>query len=152
MTAEQRAEVDSLLDQLEVIGSTQQPRPLDNPLLFGNYNVAYTSTARAPTERGQPAGGRFRGRIGRALFKTTGVFQSVLQPDIATNKVAFKLFGVLPGAIGLRGKVVPVAAGEPHGAGTAGVQDTVKVLFEPPVLSLGKSLHLRIGRQGCWCI
>jgi hypothetical protein len=33
------------------------------------------------------AGGRFRGRIGRLLFRTTGVFQSVLQPDIATNKV-----------------------------------------------------------------
>lgn len=53
MSSEQRAEVDQLLDQLEAIGSTQQPRPLDNPLLFGNYNVAYTSTARAPTERGQ---------------------------------------------------------------------------------------------------
>lgn len=53
MTAEQRIEVDALLDQLETIGSAQQPRPLDNPLLFGNYNVAYTSTARAPTERSQ---------------------------------------------------------------------------------------------------
>jgi hypothetical protein len=33
------------------------------------------------------AGGRFRGSIGRALFRTTGVYQSVLEPDIATNKV-----------------------------------------------------------------
>lgn len=53
MNAQQREEVDKLLDQLEAIGSTQQPRPLENPLLFGNYDVAYTSTARAPTERGQ---------------------------------------------------------------------------------------------------
>jgi hypothetical protein len=129
------------------------------------------------------AGGRFRGRIGRTLFQTAGLFQSVLEPDIATNKVrrqgagcwrglqghthcylhvcsccapcapnealanmlvlpacvqvSFKLFGLLPGFVGLRGKVVPV--------GDTG--DTVRVLFEPPVLSLGGCIHLRIG--GC---
>ena len=33
------------------------------------------------------AGGRFRSSLGRALFQTAGLFQSVLQPDIATNKV-----------------------------------------------------------------
>jgi hypothetical protein len=33
------------------------------------------------------AGGRFRGRIGRTLFQTAGLFQSVLEPDVATNKV-----------------------------------------------------------------
>lgn len=53
MTTEQRAEVDSLLDQLEQIGNIQQPRPLDNPLLFGHYNVAYTSSSRAQAEQGQ---------------------------------------------------------------------------------------------------
>lgn len=63
-----------------------------------------------------------------------------------THTVAFKLFGLFGGAVGLRGKVVPIAAGEPHGQGrTAGDQDTVRVLFEPPVLSLGNALHFRIG-------
>lgn len=61
--------------------------------------------------------------------------------------MSFKLFGVLPGSIGLRGKVIPVAEGEPHGAGKAGQQDTVKVLFEPPVLSLADRLYLRIGEN-----
>lgn len=53
MQQQQRQQVDSLLEQLESVGSKQQPRPLDNPLLYGNYNVAYTSTSRAQSERGQ---------------------------------------------------------------------------------------------------
>ncbi|PNW74967.1 hypothetical protein CHLRE_12g502250v5 [Chlamydomonas reinhardtii] len=130
-----RKHVDGLLDKLEALGAAQQPRPLDSPLLWGNYNVAYTSVGRSQ-ERGEPAGGRFRGKIGRALFRTAGLFQSVLQPDIATNKVEFKLFGMLPGFVGLRGRVVP--------QGDAG--DTVQVLFEPPVLAIADKLFLCIGR------
>lgn len=53
LAQQQREQVDSLLEQLESLGSQQQPRPLDNPLLYGNYNVAYTSTSRAQSERGQ---------------------------------------------------------------------------------------------------
>uniref|UniRef100_A0A7S0RYJ4 Plastid lipid-associated protein/fibrillin conserved domain-containing protein n=1 Tax=Chlamydomonas leiostraca TaxID=1034604 RepID=A0A7S0RYJ4_9CHLO len=131
-----KEKVDTLLDQLEVVGKQQDPRPLSNELLWGNYNVAYTSTRRAPRQNGQPSGGRFRSSLGRTLFRTTGLFQSVLKPDVATNKVAFRLLGVLSGYIGLRGQVLPV--------GDTG--DTVKVLFEPPVLSLGP-LHFRIGRD-----
>ncbi|KAG2491387.1 hypothetical protein HYH03_010178 [Edaphochlamys debaryana] len=134
ISPEKRAEVDELLEQLEQIGAAQQPRPLDNPLLWGNYNVAYTSSGKG--QYGEPAGGRFRGRVGKALFRTAGLFQSVLQPDIATNKVEFKLFGFIPGFVGLRGKVLP--------EGDEG--DTVQVLFEPPVLTIGEGLHLRIGR------
>ncbi|GFR46858.1 hypothetical protein Agub_g8498, partial [Astrephomene gubernaculifera] len=135
LTAAQRDHVDTLLERLEAVGQQQQPRPLENPLLWGHYNVDYTSPGRAP-ERGEPAGGRFRSRLGRFLFRTAGLFQSVIQPDIATNKVEFKLFGLLPGYVGLRGRVVPQGEGG----------DTVAVLFERPVLSLANCLHLRIGR------
>lgn len=48
---QQRREADSLISQLEQIGRTQQPPPLSNPLLFGNYNVAYTSSG--DDQRGQ---------------------------------------------------------------------------------------------------
>jgi hypothetical protein len=65
------------------------------------------------------------------------VFQSVLEPDTATNKVAFKLAGVLPGYVGLRGRIEPV--------GDTG--DTVKVFFDRPVLSLCGCLNLRIGAR-----
>ncbi|KAL6752597.1 hypothetical protein V8C86DRAFT_2752057 [Haematococcus lacustris] len=131
-----KAEVDSLLDELEAVGRQQEPRPLASPMIWGNYCVAYTSTRRAPSERGSPSGGRFRGRLGRALFRTTGLFQSVLAPDIVTNKISWRLLGLLDGAVGLRGKLLPV--------GSTG--DTVRVLFERPVLSLG-GLHARIGPE-----
>lgn len=90
----------------------QLPRPLDNDLIWGNYEVSYVSSG--SSQRGQraappllplqsfgcpfdprltahlspaAAGGRFRGSIGRAIFQTRGVYQSVLQPDLVTNKV-----------------------------------------------------------------
>jgi hypothetical protein len=34
MTKEVRSRVDSALDALEAVGTQQQPRPLDNPLLW----------------------------------------------------------------------------------------------------------------------
>ncbi|KAF6265274.1 hypothetical protein COO60DRAFT_1623933 [Scenedesmus sp. NREL 46B-D3] len=115
MQPEQKREVDGLISQLEAAGCRQPP--LQDPLLFGNYIVAYTSSG--DDQKGQP---RHRHK-----------------------KVTFKLLGVLPGAVGLRGTLVPVEAGQPHGRGTAGEGDTVRVLFEPPVLSLGTGLHFRIG-------
>ena len=51
LTDEQKDEVDSLLDELAEAG--RGSRPLKDPRLFGNYVVAYTSTRRAPNERGQ---------------------------------------------------------------------------------------------------
>lgn len=147
LSPEARARVDGLLDELTAVGDAQQPRPLDgNPLLWGNYEVRYTSVARASAaqQRGEPAGGRFRSKLGRLLFQTTGVFQSVLQldPPVATNKVAFKLFGLIPGYVGLRGAVEPLAD-DP-----ARRRDTAKVFFDRPVLSFGAgaaAVTLRIG-------
>ncbi|CAL8468643.1 g8183 [Coccomyxa elongata] len=127
-------EVDNLLRKLEDLGQAQVPRPLENPLIFGDYEVAYVSTRSAPKQDGQPAGGRFRSPFGRALFRTEKVCQSVIQPDIVTNKVEFSLFGLVPGHVGLRGKLEEVD----------GDKDTVKVLFEKPELCLG-GLSLRIG-------
>lgn len=46
------------------------------------------SSPHCPSSLLAAAGGRFRGSIGRALFRTTGVYQSVLEPDIATNKAS----------------------------------------------------------------
>ena len=102
------------------------------------------------------AGGRFRSQFGRSLFRTEKVCQSVIQPDIVTNKVCryhhpwhafastdafrcvkvlvscilflhpapkrhvqveFSLLGLVPGHVGLRGKLEEVD----------GNKDTVKV-------------------------
>jgi hypothetical protein len=49
--------------------------------------------------------------------------------------VAFRLFGILPGYVGLRGRIEPVGGGG----------DTVKVFFDRPVLSFAGCLNIRIG-------
>ena len=52
---------------------------LNDPNLFGNYDVAFVGTSRAQAQEGNPAGGRFRGKVGRLLYQTTGVYQVCIQ-------------------------------------------------------------------------
>lgn len=40
---------------------------LSDPQVFGNYNVAYVSSG--SSEKSNPAGGRWRGKLGRSLFR-----------------------------------------------------------------------------------
>ena len=51
-------------------------------------------------------------------------------------QVEFKLFGLIPGYVGLRGKFEPVD----------GSQDTVKVNFEPAVLNFADRITFALGR------
>lgn len=53
MSQSQQSKVNDCLEELERRGKNQIPRPLDDPNIFGNYNVAYTSTQRAATQSGQ---------------------------------------------------------------------------------------------------
>ncbi|KAL4425751.1 hypothetical protein ABPG75_009767 [Micractinium tetrahymenae] len=134
-----RQQVDGWLQELGEIGDAREQRPLQDPNIFGNYEVPYVSMGKG--QYGQPAGGRFRGGLGKLLFRTTLLAQSVLQPDVVTNKVAFRLLGVVPGSVGLRGAFVSC----PDREGGEDRKDTVKVFFEPPVLSLPGGVHIRIG-------
>lgn len=84
--------------------------------------MAYSSAG--PDQNGAPAGGRFRGRLGRFLFRTTGLYQAILRPNLAKNLVTFMLFGLIPGSIGLAGTFVKVSS------------RTVKVVFERPRFTL----------------
>ena len=164
--------------------------------MLGDFDVAYVSTG--GRQKGQPAGGRFRSGLGRALFSTTAVCQSIFYDDddddeevenveekedeeggenkkkkeeepppqktlMVTNKVAFRLAGLLEGSVGLRGKVTAAfpssdwtraeaakeGRGEEDGERTGGprgegrekgkeeeVDDAVRVDFDPAVLSL----------------
>lgn len=131
--ASQKREIDRLLDQLNAYGETQSPRPLVNPLVFGNYVVAYSSPG--SNEEGEPAGGRFRSQIGRALFQTTGLFQSVLTPALVVNKVAFRILGLISGSISIRGGFREETA--PSGKLPSPNKDVVKVFFEPPRINVG---------------
>jgi hypothetical protein len=52
-------------------------------------------------------------------------------------QVEFKLFGLIPGYVGLRGTFAPIE----------GSEETVEVKFEPPVLSFGDWATFRIGKE-----
>ena len=114
--------------------------------------MSYTSSPQA-------AGGRFRTPLGRALFRTHGLYQNVLPPPpggsapLVANRVEFALCGV-PGAVGLTGPLKPVppllvaprndlAAGEgvaaAGAAGTRSFQGAVEVSFDPPFLEVAGS-------------
>ena len=53
LNAGQQAAVNKLLLELEEKGRQQSPRPLDNALIFGNWNVAYTSVQNASKQQGE---------------------------------------------------------------------------------------------------
>ena len=63
------------------------------------------------------------------------MYQHVPEPNWTDLQVSFKLLGLLAGHVGLRGRLQAV--------GDSG--DTARVQFEPPELSLGSALSLRIG-------
>ena len=205
MSPSERAAADALFDELVAAvaaegekekgkeemakPSSSSSSPLDSPFLLGDFDVAYVSTGRQ--QKGQPAGGRFRSGVGRALLQTRALCQSIFfggesrgkgesgesgkPPLLVTNKVAFRLAGVLEGSIGLRGRVTASfpscdwkkaeeekngegeeTIGEKEKRGGAGgggdeVIDAVRVDFDPAVLSLLPNsewfrLFLRIGR------
>jgi hypothetical protein len=123
-SAAERTAIDTLILELCERGKTQLP--MLDPQLFNRYCVAYTST----TEKSAPAGGLFRGKLGRVIFRARGIFQHVLRPSTVVNVIPFKLLGVLFGAVALRGKLRALDGTDfgPNGIG---------VVFEPPRLMLG---------------
>jgi len=132
-----RERADSIIEELEECG--QGGRPLENDLIFGNYSVSYVS--KGNKQYGEPAGGRFRTGVGKFLFRTTGLYQSVLKPNVVVNKIDLLVLGCIPCSVGLRGTLKSI----PEKKGGEDNADTAKVFFEPPVLSLPGGIHTRIG-------
>ena len=69
--------------------------------LLRNTEVAYVG--QASSKAANAAGGKYRGRIGRFLFRTDALFQHVLAPDVAVNVIQFRLIGLIPGQAILKG-------------------------------------------------
>ncbi len=94
-----KAELDELINRIIAIGDNSGEDYLSNPLIFGQYSVAYTGGGRGNSA----AGGAFRSALGRLFFVPRGAFQHIFQPDVAVNLVAFRLFGFISGVVGLYG-------------------------------------------------
>lgn len=169
ITDAQRDATDANIAALERIGAAQRPVALENPLIFGDYDVSYVSTGKK--QIGNPAGGRFRGGLGAALFRTQGLEQNLYEPNVVVNRVAFLVLGLIPGEVVLNGTFVPLTADlvdanavvvdeetKNRRAGDAsrvtanelsgkGVDDgmTVRAFFDPPEITLGGLPTFRVG-------
>lgn len=133
--ADARKDADAMIGKLESVGADATVKPNDDPKIFGYYDVSYVSVGEKQV--GNPAGGRFRSPLGRFLFKTIGLEQNLFAPNKIENRVAFTLFGCLPGEVALEGTFAPAE----------GVDDgrTVKASFGPPGISVAGGPKLRIG-------
>ena len=72
-----REEIAELVAELEGLGTRN---PLRSPLLFGDYEVVYTS-------KPQAAGGAYRSPLGRVVFPGQRAVQRLAQPNICINEV-----------------------------------------------------------------
>ena len=76
---------------------------LADPRLLGNWGVQYVLDASGSTR--SPVGGPFRGtRLGRLLFRPTGLYQNLLEGATIVNLLRFRFLGIIPGSVTLRGR------------------------------------------------
>ena len=145
---------------------------LGDSRVLGAWEVAHTS--QGPAQGGAPAGGKFMGPVGRALFRPSGLAQNLSQSAGAgegagegaggggiqvLNFVKFRLLGLVPGQVSLRGdlcpKGPPVAEREIRKGATsvdleaalaaAGPEGWAEVLFDRPRLWLWPGLCVQLG-------
>ena len=108
--------------------------------LYRECEVAYVG--QRSSRKANAAGGRFRGRVGRLLFRTTAMYQHVLYHstgNLAINFIKFRLLGLLPGSVVLRGAVEPEADREALGArwNRTLSENTIRAAFRSPRVAFG---------------
>ncbi len=149
-TPQQRARVLALAQTLENSFATADVfAPPAAPLLLRRAEVAFVG--QSSSVKANAAGGRYRGRVGRLLFRTDALFQHLLDGGVAVNVIQFRLLGLLPGSAILKGdwkraepQQFPTLRGNSSRALSA---NTAVVEFEAPRLALGRTgwLTLRLG-------
>jgi len=129
VSREHKEDVDEKLKRLISYGDRSEKCYIEDETIFDDYVVSYTSSAFGY----RPDGGGFRGRF----FQNMGAFQHLIRPNIAVNLVIFKLAGILPGMVGLYGKLSPDKELGKNG---------VTIKFEPPRLRLFGAVW-RLGKE-----
>ncbi|CAI7750258.1 unnamed protein product [Closterium sp. NIES-53] len=124
MSDEGRAAVTAIVEQLEAVGLEE---PLKSPLVFGAWEVAYTSRPTA-------AGGYYRSMLGRTLLRSKDLVQTIYPPNGVDNLVEFDALSLIPGSISLKGTFEPLD------------NKWVRAVFEAPNLALG-ALKFSYGGQ-----
>lgn len=155
-TPELKIKIDSWINT--TVYESRQLRPdgvLNDLRLYGNYDVSYVGTGKS--QRGNPAGGRYRGTVGRFLFQNEALFQNIIEGEnttIVINIVRGKIFSFLPFRVILYGLATVLNTTErsrlTQKYGTILSPGTVRAEFQPPLLCVGGALNslrstLRIG-------
>ncbi|MED6131355.1 putative plastid-lipid-associated protein 8, chloroplastic [Stylosanthes scabra] len=115
LKSEEHKEVTEVAQQLQKYCVNE---PVQSPLIFGEWNVAYCSQPTSP-------GGGYRSAVGRLFFKTKQMTQVIEAPDIVRNKITFTALGFLDGEVSLKGKLKALDT------------EWIQVVFEAPELKLG---------------
>ncbi len=155
---QRREEIAEVIESLEAAWKgTDAFSAAQRPLLLRECEVVYVG--QNSSVRANAAGGKYRGRLGRLLFRTDALFQHVLAPPddggdgySAVNVISFRLFGCIPGSVVLPGRWERAAAQELDAlrgkSPRALSSNTVRVGFDPPRVSFGREggvLSLRLG-------
>ncbi|KAH9306897.1 hypothetical protein KI387_011301 [Taxus chinensis] len=93
LSKEEHAKIAGTVSQLEQFCISE---PLKSPLIFGDWDVEYSSN---PTS----TGGYYRSVIGRLLLRTKEMAQTIQAPDFVGNKVAFSALNAIDGEVSLKG-------------------------------------------------
>ncbi|XP_057959240.1 probable plastid-lipid-associated protein 8, chloroplastic [Malania oleifera] len=115
LSSEEHKEVAELAQELQ---KYCVEKPVQCPLIFGEWDVVYCSVPTSP-------GGGYRSAIGRLVFKTKEMIQVVDAPDTVRNKVSFSALGFIDGEVSLKGKLKALD------------HKWIQVVFEPPELKVG---------------
>ena len=163
-TADSRDVIAAKILQLERGYAARQPlSDAEAPFLLRRAEVAYVG--QASSGKANAAGGRYRGRVGRLLFRTDALFQHVLAGAVAVNVIQFRLLGLLRGCAVLRGtwaaadseRLAELQAARERRSGAlpdgcppleVARASVVSVDFEPPLIAFGRTgrlLTLRLG-------
>jgi hypothetical protein len=140
-TPDKKVIIDKYIKELSESYSTCA---LEDNNLFGYYNVSYVGTGKS--QYGNPAGGSFRGIIGRILYKNEGLFQHLIKENdgniTVVNYVYGKLFRIIPLGVILKGIVKKLSESmrldlvQQYGT-VLSPGGTVMAMFDSPKLVIG---------------
>lgn len=104
----ERENVINIIEQL--LASSGPPPTLTDPRLFDCFSVLYSVTPQSSQQKSPAVGGFLRSPLGRFVFRTTGLYQHLILPNIAVNLVCFRFLGLIDGMVSLYGTVSPVGS------------------------------------------
>ena len=139
-----KKEVGRLIGRLTMAAASRAPTPLEDGRLFGKYKVSYVGTG--SSQRGNPAGGKYRSRLGRLVYRIDGLYQHILSGDdekktIVLNYIRGTLLSFIPFAVILKGVATPLQLEERQNIRNKYNQtlspSTVQADFLPPLIVLG---------------